>query len=51
MNCPRCKEKDMAPVFTEQGVEIDSCPDCKGIWLDKGELFYFKRYCWLFGNR
>ena len=33
----------MIPVFTEQGVEIDSCPDCKGIWLDKGEIFYFTR--------
>jgi len=21
-----------------QGVEIDYCPDCRGIWLDRGEL-------------
>jgi Zn-finger nucleic acid-binding protein len=21
-----------------QGVEIDYCPQCRGIWLDKGEL-------------
>jgi Zn-finger nucleic acid-binding protein len=33
----------MVPVFTGQGVEVDSCPDCKGIWLDKGEIFYFTR--------
>jgi len=43
MKCPKCKEKDMVPVFTEQGVEIDSCPDCRGIWLDKGEIFYFTK--------
>jgi hypothetical protein len=22
----------------KQGVEIDYCPQCRGIWLDKGEL-------------
>ena len=22
----------------KQGVEIDYCPNCSGIWLDKGEL-------------
>lgn len=43
MKCPQCKERDMVPVFTGQGVEIDSCPDCKGIWLDKGEIFYFTK--------
>jgi Zn-finger nucleic acid-binding protein len=21
-----------------QGVEIDYCPDCRGVWLDRGEL-------------
>lgn len=21
-----------------QGVEIDYCPKCRGVWLDKGEL-------------
>jgi Zn-finger nucleic acid-binding protein len=21
-----------------QGVEIDDCPDCRGVWLDRGEL-------------
>jgi heat shock protein HtpX len=43
MKCPKCKERDMVPVFTGQGVEVDSCPDCKGIWLDKGEIFYFTK--------
>jgi hypothetical protein len=22
----------------KQGVEIDYCPNCRGIWLDRGEL-------------
>ncbi|WP_034156596.1 zf-TFIIB domain-containing protein [Sphingomonas sp. ERG5] len=21
-----------------QGIEIDSCPTCRGVWLDRGEL-------------
>jgi len=21
-----------------QGIEIDYCPECRGIWLDRGEL-------------
>jgi len=43
MNCLTCKEKEMIPVFTDQGVEVDYCPDCRGIWLDKGEIFYFTK--------
>lgn len=25
-------------VAERQGVEIDYCPDCRGVWLDRGEL-------------
>jgi hypothetical protein len=36
MQCPNCEE---LLVMTErQGVEIDYCPKCRGVWLDKGEL-------------
>jgi uncharacterized protein len=36
MKCPNCQE---TLVMTErQGVEIDYCPKCRGVWLDKGEL-------------
>lgn len=36
MNCPQC---NVALVMTErQGVEIDYCPQCRGVWLDRGEL-------------
>jgi Zn-finger nucleic acid-binding protein len=24
--------------FERQGVEIDTCPQCRGVWLDRGEL-------------
>lgn len=37
MNCPVCKDARL--VMTErQGIEIDYCPACRGIWLDRGEL-------------
>ena len=36
MNCPVCS---VALTMTErQGVEIDYCPKCRGVWLDRGEL-------------
>ena len=37
MNCPTCP--DVALVMSDrQGVEIDYCPKCRGVWLDRGEL-------------
>jgi len=37
MKCPHCTDSTL--VMTErQGVEIDYCPSCRGIWLDRGEL-------------
>lgn len=37
MKCPACP--DVTLVMTDrQGVEIDYCPDCRGVWLDRGEL-------------
>lgn len=36
MKCPSC---DVDLLMAErQGVEIDYCPQCRGIWLDRGEL-------------
>ncbi len=36
MNCPIC---NIALQMAErQGVEIDYCPTCRGVWLDRGEL-------------
>ncbi|HXH02147.1 MAG TPA: zf-TFIIB domain-containing protein [Candidatus Competibacteraceae bacterium] len=37
MQCPVCK--DVQLVMSErQGIEIDYCPQCRGVWLDRGEL-------------
>ena len=37
MWCPVCAEVQL--VMTErQGIEIDYCPQCRGVWLDRGEL-------------
>ena len=36
MPCPVCK---VALVMSDrQGIEIDYCPQCRGVWLDRGEL-------------
>ena len=37
MKCPVCK--DITLLMSEKkGIEIDYCPECRGIWLDSGEL-------------
>lgn len=36
MQCPTCKV-DLV-MSDRQGVEIDYCPKCRGVWLDRGEL-------------
>lgn len=36
MKCPNCNE---TLLMTERNnIEIDYCPSCRGVWLDKGEL-------------
>ncbi len=37
MKCPVCKETTLV-MADRQGIEIDYCPDCRGVWLDRGEL-------------
>ncbi len=37
MKCPLCIEPDLV-MSERQGVEIDYCPKCRGVWLDRGEL-------------
>lgn len=37
MNCPTCADERL--VLSERsGIEIDYCPACRGVWLDRGEL-------------
>jgi Zn-finger nucleic acid-binding protein len=37
MNCPVCNNVKLV-MAERQGIEIDYCPDCRGVWLDRGEL-------------
>lgn len=36
MQCPLCNVELL--LSDRQGIEIDYCPKCRGIWLDRGEL-------------
>lgn len=37
MKCPICT--DMHLIMSDRhGIEIDYCPLCRGVWLDRGEL-------------
>lgn len=37
MKCPLCTTTELL-MSERQGVEIDYCPQCRGIWLDRGEI-------------
>ncbi|PCE27249.1 TFIIB-type zinc ribbon-containing protein [Burkholderia ubonensis] len=37
MKCPVCKTPDLL-LAERQSIEIDYCPACRGVWLDRGEL-------------
>lgn len=37
MLCPVCKETSLV-MAERQSIEIDYCPQCRGVWLDRGEL-------------
>ncbi len=37
MRCPRCSTSTLDERVRE-GVTIDVCADCRGVWLDRGEL-------------
>jgi Zn-finger nucleic acid-binding protein len=36
MQCPVCDVT--LSISAREGVEIDFCPQCRGVWLDRGEL-------------
>ncbi len=36
MPCPVCKIP--LALADREGIEIDYCPQCRGVWLDRGEL-------------
>jgi uncharacterized protein len=37
MNCPLCVDSVLDVTF-HAGIELDICPRCRGVWLDRGEL-------------
>jgi uncharacterized protein len=37
MNCPVCTHVTLV-MSERQGIEVDYCPQCRGVWLDRGEL-------------
>ncbi|MBF8271780.1 MAG: hypothetical protein HW380_885 [Magnetococcales bacterium] len=34
--CPNCNVGML--VVQRSGIELDTCPQCRGVWLDRGEL-------------
>jgi uncharacterized protein len=36
MKCPN--DNTTLQMTTREGIEIDYCPECRGVWLDRGEL-------------
>ncbi len=36
MNCP--VDGAVLEMSERQGIEVDYCPTCRGVWLDRGEL-------------
>ncbi|MCW8132001.1 MAG: zf-TFIIB domain-containing protein [Planctomycetota bacterium] len=37
MECPRCRSGALRACLRD-GIEIDMCAQCRGVWLDRGEL-------------
>jgi uncharacterized protein len=37
VNCPRCSVQALSEIDRD-GITIDRCEGCRGIWLDRGEL-------------
>jgi Zn-finger nucleic acid-binding protein len=37
MLCPNCKTEELV-TSERQNIQIDHCPRCQGVWLDRGEL-------------
>lgn len=37
MRCPVCLDTELVGHIRD-GIEVDHCPRCRGMWLDRGEL-------------
>jgi Zn-finger nucleic acid-binding protein len=40
--CPRCGDTELVKVKCGPELELDQCPQCRGLWLDTGELLKVK---------
>ncbi len=38
LSCPKCSQILVAVNYADTKTEIDYCANCKGVWLDQGEL-------------
>ncbi len=43
MKCPSCNQPSLVETMTKGGVLVEICKTCKGVWLDRGEVFFFSR--------
>jgi Zn-dependent protease with chaperone function/Zn-finger nucleic acid-binding protein len=43
MKCPSCNQPSLVETMTRGGVLVEICKTCKGVWLDRGEVFFFSR--------
>lgn len=37
MKCPTCKDANIV-ISDRQGIDIDYCPDCRGVWPDPRQI-------------
>lgn len=37
LSCPKCGDTTLRIEY-KRGIEIDHCPKCRGVWLDRSEL-------------
>lgn len=41
MKCPKCGKNTLDPFGEVEGVHVDFCGECKGVWFDEGELAFY----------
>ena len=41
MICPKCQKDTLQGFGQVEGVDVDFCSECKGIWFDAGELAFY----------
>jgi Zn-finger nucleic acid-binding protein len=41
MKCPKCNKDTLDSFGGVEGVEVDFCSECRGIWFDKGEMAFY----------